>query len=579
MRKNKAIRILTATAMLAIALGGFSACNNDSHTHEYTRWAYDETQHWKVCEEDGAESEHVSHFFNAEDDYKCECGAQHTHTYEWKHNDEYHWQECSDGFKTRKEQHSFNDDGVCLCGETMAMTEVHGTLKVYDNGMLETDYTGIAFTLTEIESGTEVKINPALGTDGTYSFKIPQSEKAYMLTISKDEYISDSIAFDGSNGALRDAKLVYIAYATTPGMESWGTVDYSQLDKNIIRLDNDMQFIFSKKTYKQVAFSVTLQGSWNSTGADVDARQGVIFRFKEGNDYKGVISVQAVKDWGLWISRDNYATWDSNQDIFGKMAPVDGDFGELFLEFSNRPDLKEALKAGTLKLTMVRDGSMFYIYLNGEFFGFKQVDAKYADMESEVGFHYYNFEGSTIREWKFDNETDISAYTAPTFIKDKGAYCNNVILSDDVWQAMKVKLNSEHTGNIRISFRNHYGDYDGGEATSILLEDGNWKIQEMGSWNSSPLTDEFVNALEGDGLYIAYHRDVKTGIVKVYAGATKETLETAIATDAAIASFEWVELHQKTITSVGVVFDGGDYTASASGYSYGATSAEVLARL
>ena len=465
------------------------------------------------------------------------------------------------------------------------MTEVHGALKIYNNGVLETDYEGVTLELTEAATGNKVEIRSTINSeDGTYSFKVPESETAYMLTISKNEYVSDSIAFNATNGELRDAKLVYIAYASTPGMENWGTVDYSQLDNNVIRLNNDMQFIFSKATYKKVAFTITLQGSWNSTGADADARQGVIYRFKEGNEYKGVISIQAVKDWGLWISRDNYASWDSNQDIFGKMAPVDGDFGELFLEFNNRPDLKEALKAGTLKLTMVRDGSMFYIYLNGEFFGFKQVDAKYADMESEVGFHYYNFEGNTTREWKFENQTDISAYANPTYVKDKGAYCNNVILTGDVWQAMKVKLNSEHTGDIRISFRDHYGDYSNGEATSILLQDGAWMIQEMGSWNSSSLASEYVTALEGDGLYIAYHRNVETGIVKVYAGATKEALETAIANDTAenstaVASFGWVELHQKTITSVGVVFDGGDYTATASGYSYGNTSAEVLARL
>ena len=237
--RKKLIGVAASVMTLAMALGGLTACGDDSeHVHEYTKWAHNDTQHWRVCEVDGAESTHVDHFFNPVNDYVCECGAQHTHVYEWKHNAEYHWQECADGFKTRKEAHSFNDDGVCECGETTAMTEVSGSLKIYRDGALENDYTGVALTLTDAIVGTEVKINSTLNTDGTYSFKVPQSDKAYTLTISKDGYVSDSIAFDATNGALREAKLVYIAYASTPGMETWGESDYSQLDKNIIRLNS-----------------------------------------------------------------------------------------------------------------------------------------------------------------------------------------------------------------------------------------------------------------------------------------------------------------------------------------------------
>lgn len=104
----------------------------------------------------------------------------------------------------------------------MAMTEVRGSLKIYNDGVLETDYAGVTLTLTDVADNTTVKINPTFNTDGTYSFKIPQSEKAYTLTITKNGYISDSIAFNATNGTLRDAKLVYIAYASTPGMEGWG---------------------------------------------------------------------------------------------------------------------------------------------------------------------------------------------------------------------------------------------------------------------------------------------------------------------------------------------------------------------
>ena len=46
MRKNKLIGSVAAAMMLALAMGGFSACDGDNgHVHEYTKWAYNDTQH------------------------------------------------------------------------------------------------------------------------------------------------------------------------------------------------------------------------------------------------------------------------------------------------------------------------------------------------------------------------------------------------------------------------------------------------------------------------------------------------------------------------------------------------------
>lgn len=852
--RKKIIGVAASVMTLAMALGGLTACVDDSeHVHEYTKWAHNDTQHWQVCEADGAESTHVDHFFNPVNDYVCECGAQHTHVYEWKHNAEYHWQECADGFKTRKEAHSFNDDGVCECGETMAMTEVSGSLKIYRDGVLENDYTGVALTLTDVIAGTEVKINSTLNTDGTYSFKLPQSEKAYTLTISKDGYVSDSIAFDATNGALREAKLVYIAYASTPGMETWGESDYSQLDKNIIRLNNDMQFIFSKKTYNKVAFSVVLQKDWNSNGGN--GTQGVIFRFKDGDDYKGIVAMQTEGE--KYLRNDgqaNYGKYWAQQGVGlnGSLDLAEGGNWDELVNFSTRTDFKDALNAGTLKLTVLRDGAMFYAYLNDEYVGFKSYAAKYADMECEAGFYYFGFKGATTRDWhfeliedtaeleekipagslssvveikkngtvtpladgdkvkveggglnkevavengkvtlsvlvpgtykfsvgddytasievekdkeytsnivlqykrfdllkgwdeaqhdfshmndenptignngktlnvisrdsyndvatslwikkgnsthvqdvqgivikfsngsymvtrcekmsdgkyklqwvkdiwemkiakaqwldyqqpmtetqntafesadglrltvvrsgniltvyvngekitggavvldesyatmtaqvgffaydskanspwKFDIESDISAYnTALEKIgNNEMQYNNNVNLTGDVWQAMKVKVNAGYTGEVRIGFTAWHNGASKGYVKSINYNNGVWKLQETDSWNEVMLSEEFVSALTGDGLYLAYHRDVATGYVKIYAGATKAALESAIESGTAVSTFTAeAELKKNEIVVVGVLFWGGDYTASASGYAYGSTSADAL---
>lgn len=70
------------------------------------------------------------------------------------------------------------------------------------------------------------------------------------------------------------------------------------------------------------------------------------------------------------------------------------------------------------------------------------------------------------------------------------------------------------------------------------------------------------------------------GTLKFNAGVTKAALESAIESGTALYTFTAEpELKKKEITVVGVLFWKGDYTASATGYSYGATSEAVLAKL
>ena len=117
MRKSKLIGLAASAMTIALALGGLTACveeDIEQHEHEYTKWEHDATQHWKVCEEDGAESERVDHFFNPEEDYVCECGAEHTHVLVWKHNSEITGKNVKMGTKpVRKHIRSMTTVNVC----------------------------------------------------------------------------------------------------------------------------------------------------------------------------------------------------------------------------------------------------------------------------------------------------------------------------------------------------------------------------------------------------------------------------------------------------------------------------------
>ena len=90
--------------LVAVALFALVACEN--HTHDYTKYEKNDTQHWKVCPEDGEEEagSRVNHSYTLENNTKCVCGAvkpadggEHTHSYtEWGKSDTEHWKYCPD---------------------------------------------------------------------------------------------------------------------------------------------------------------------------------------------------------------------------------------------------------------------------------------------------------------------------------------------------------------------------------------------------------------------------------------------------------------------------------------------------
>ena len=449
----------------------------------------------------------------------------------------------------------------------------YGSLAAMENGTEITLEKDGKQTTATVEGG---KITAANLPAGTYSVKT-------------NNYLNGELKITA--GAKNESALTleYDAFATTPGMEGWGSVrDFSKQNDGKIKLNNDMQFIFSKKTYKKVAFTVTLQKDWNSNGGN--GTQGVIFRFKDGDAYKGVAAMQTEGE--QFLRNDGQAKYgqywaDKGVGLNGSLDLAEGGNWDELVNFSSRTDFKDALNAGTLKLTVLRDGAVFYAYLNGECVGFKSYAAKYADMECEAGFYYFGFKRETTREWNFEVTEDTADYN--TALEKTGSddreYKNNVYLTGDVWQAMKVKVNKGYTGEVRIGFTAGYNGNDNGPGyvKSILYQKGNWSIQETDSWNGAALSAEFISALTGDGLYLAYHREAATGHVKVYVGATKAALKSAIESGTAFYTFTAAqELQKKEITVVGVHFFkdlGGAYTASATGYSYGATSEAVLAKL
>ena len=87
MNKQKWLIVGLSLAMAATLGVGISACGEKEpdtpptpteHTHNYDAWDYDETQHWKYCDEHGTDKSNIDETTRANHtfkDGKCECGA------------------------------------------------------------------------------------------------------------------------------------------------------------------------------------------------------------------------------------------------------------------------------------------------------------------------------------------------------------------------------------------------------------------------------------------------------------------------------------------------------------------------
>ena len=148
--KKKLLAFITA-AMSVVFAFSLAACNGDNettggngtHTHTYSeQWSHNDSEHWHTCT--GADCDEVidkaAHTWdngnitkeptctaNGEMTYTCTvCKAtkteeivttDHTFSDKWESDDTHHWHKCINCDEiSGKAEHSYNADGVCVCG-------------------------------------------------------------------------------------------------------------------------------------------------------------------------------------------------------------------------------------------------------------------------------------------------------------------------------------------------------------------------------------------------------------------------------------------------------------------------------
>ena len=218
-------------------------------------------------------------------------------------------------------------------------------------------------------------------TDGKVTFNEVVMGSNY--TLSAAGFISKTGIVVPENGAVEAVSLEYDSFAAHRG---WGTWNFTaQNTTGVIGSTNEAEAAFTKNTYGDVAFTLYLA----KREANKDGNQGIAFRFG-----KEVITLRMEGTQKIqfcerdWILDDlSNASGNTYQDLIFFTA------GDKYLtKYAN----------GTLKLTCVRRGATFFVYLDDEYIGQRTFDSKYANMQANVGFYYLGLTKDVDKTFKVD---------------------------------------------------------------------------------------------------------------------------------------------------------------------------------
>ena len=377
--KTKKTRFwLTLMLVLACVCIGFafvgcekSGTPSAEHVHNYTEWHYTNTEHWRVCPEDGAATEKSPHSFI---DGKCECGFV---------------------VDTRE------------FGTVTGKITLHGGKNADDYSDVTVDFEGDDVIVSVDKDGNFIATHVTVG-------------KAYDVTVSKEGYSSQTAAvrLDTKDETVDLVKPFALEYQR---LQSWLDKDLTNFDLSHMNdenpyissvADGDLGVI-TRDVYDDVAVSVWLTKVKDDS--ENYPQKGVLVKF-EGDQYM-ILRIHDNK-----LLRWDAATW-GQETIENKDTNI--------CDLSS-DQLEKLKKEEGIKLTLVRHGNALYTYLDGEFIlaGTKILSQEYADDKVQVGF--WEFAPKANKVWNFDIEEDVSDYEVqiPTFDAPEVTVENGTIAFD-----------------------------------------------------------------------------------------------------------------------------------------------------
>lgn len=375
MTKKAKLLIAVLAALMCLSLGMFVACNGDTHTHSYTQWAYNDTQHWKVCPDDGAidESSYGEHVFVAGE---CECGATE---------------------QTEAKEYGTVSGSVALCTIGEVSTDYTGvTIDLGDdNAVVDFDSASGAFTIENVEVGRTYTLTVSKTGYASYQGGVLLSEAGEEVDLGEVVLESNSAFTTGSIWA----DWVPTVWGHTSAEEHY----FTQGGGNTVAVQ-------SVKGYEQVAVTLTVKCSNTTNG------EGIWFFFEDGSVCPVFIYADHRIEWDLskgyknWGGEGAFVGADNNHfaSVRDDWDVIDGDGNHSYSTVNISDELKAKHDAGTLELTLVRDGADFYLFIDGKLGEKTTIESEYAEELVYVGFYAKDVVKNST--WQYRIETDISEY-------------------------------------------------------------------------------------------------------------------------------------------------------------------------
>ena len=247
------------------------------------------------------------------------CDKEHTHSYDWKWDDNEHWKvcECGEEEEGTRGEHLFIA-GECDCGATDSVAEkkygkAHGQVKLRGlGGKYENDFSDVT-----VDMGDDV--DPDFNTEtGEFSVENVEAGKIHTLTVSKPDYQpyvvsvlveeNEDIEIGGSRGMVLQRN----SFDTTI---NWGKYNLSKANDETgeISVTNRHFMVLTKDSYDEVAFTLNLNGFKRPGGG---VKQGLSLVGDDGNTIEQGIAIAFGKDvlsirmvgknklalWNTWLA-------------------------------------------------------------------------------------------------------------------------------------------------------------------------------------------------------------------------------------------------------------------------------------
>lgn len=272
--------------------------------------------------------------------------------------------------------------------------EIEVSVKVIEGQYadVEANVTGKKFDVTgNALEGKEITL-VGQGGIGTVNLTVTDGKitKQNMIqgtyTVEVEGYKSVEIIV-GANGIEEAIELVYDEAFEL--VQNWGTKNLDQQNDGYLKGTNEMESLLTKALYNDVAFTVYLSGEYSENKID-GGNQGIAFRF-DGGGYvllrmEGKMKVQfALPE--TWWQKDDAAEGANWSDL---------------IFFNESDEYLQAYAAGTLKLTLVREGATFYAFLNDKYIGRQVVNSRYENVGAHVGIYWTGTTNGAEKTWKFE---------------------------------------------------------------------------------------------------------------------------------------------------------------------------------